>query len=50
VTQQLARVMVLEEGRPAADIADAAVAFCLGGVVAPNERRRGISGRSATAS
>jgi AcrR family transcriptional regulator len=53
VTQQLARVMVLELGRSAPEIADAAVAFCLGGVAAPSETRRGSAGgtgRSATAS
>jgi hypothetical protein len=45
--------MVLELGRSAPEIADAAVAFCLGGVAAPSETRRGSAGgtgRSATAS
>jgi AcrR family transcriptional regulator len=55
VIQQLAKAMVLEEGRPASEIAEAAVAFCLGGVLAPPaaENRRGAGrerGRAATAS
>ena len=33
VTNQLARIFVLRRGDPADDIADAAVAFCLGGLV-----------------
>jgi TetR/AcrR family transcriptional regulator, cholesterol catabolism regulator len=32
VTQQLARAIMLEEHKPASEVADSAVAFCLGGV------------------
>ncbi|MGH9062989.1 MAG: TetR/AcrR family transcriptional regulator [Acidimicrobiales bacterium] len=35
VTQHLARVMVLDAGDRHEDVADAAVAFCLGGLLAP---------------
>jgi AcrR family transcriptional regulator len=53
VIQQLARAMVLEEGRPAAQVADAAVAFCLGAVAATGQTGNRLSsgrGRAATAS
>lgn len=40
VTDHLARVMVLEQGRPAADAAAAAVAFCLEGILSPAAARR----------
>jgi len=46
VTDQLARVLVLEQGRPAGEVADGAVAFCLGGILAPAaaQRRLGRTG------
>jgi hypothetical protein len=39
VTDHLARVMVLEQGRPADDAARAAVAFCLEGILSPQAAR-----------
>jgi AcrR family transcriptional regulator len=43
LTQHLARVLVLEQGRPAGEVADSAVALCLGGILGPAaaERRLG---------
>ena len=35
VTEQLARALVLEQGKSASEVADAAVAFCLEGVLSP---------------
>ncbi len=46
VTDHLARVLVLEQGRPAEDAAAAAVAFCLEGILAPATARRRL-GRAA---
>lgn len=46
VTQSLARFVVLEQGRPAAEAADAAVAFCLEGILSPAAMRQRI-GRAA---
>ena len=40
VTDHLARVLVLEQGRPAAEVAEGAVAFCLGGILAPAAARQ----------
>lgn len=40
VTDHLARVMVLEQGRPADEVADEAVAFCLGGILEPATARQ----------
>ena len=46
VTDHLARALVLEHGRPAGDVADAAVAICLGGILdaATARRRLGVAG------
>jgi AcrR family transcriptional regulator len=46
VTDHLARALVLEQGRPAGDVADAAVAICLGGILDPATARRrlGVGG------
>jgi AcrR family transcriptional regulator len=43
VTDRLARVLVLEQGRPADEAGDAAVAFCLEGILSPTaaQHRRG---------
>ena len=46
VTDHLARVLVLEQDRPAEDAAAAAVAFCLEGILAPAAARRRL-GRAA---
>ena len=46
VTNRLARVLVLEQGQPAQDAADAAVAFCLEGILSPAAARRRL-GRAA---
>ena len=46
VTQQLARALVLDQGRPAAEASDAAVAFCLEGVLSPTALRQ-RQGRAA---
>jgi AcrR family transcriptional regulator len=43
VTGHLARVLVLEEGRPAAEAARAAAAFCLEGVLSPASARRRLA-------
>jgi len=40
VTDHLARVLVLEQGRSADEVADQAVAFCLGGILEPAAARR----------
>ena len=40
VTDHLARALVLEQGRGADEVADAAVAICLGGILAPATARR----------
>jgi AcrR family transcriptional regulator len=40
VTDRLARVLVLEQGRPATEAADAAVGFCLEGILSPSAARR----------
>ena len=40
VTNRLARVLVLEEDRPAEDAGRAAVAFCLEGILSPEAARR----------
>ena len=53
VTQQLARAIMLEGGKPASEVADSAVAFCLGGVISltgAQARAPGYAGRRATAS
>jgi len=42
VIQQLARALVLDQGRPADEAAEAAVEFCLAGVVSPTARRNRI--------
>jgi AcrR family transcriptional regulator len=42
VTQQLARALVLDQGKPAGEAAEAAVEFCLAGVVSPTARRNRI--------
>jgi AcrR family transcriptional regulator len=39
VVQQLARALVLDQGRPAHEAAEAAVAFCLEGVLSPTALR-----------
>src|ERR1700683_1992291 len=39
-TERLARVLVLEEGRPAVEAGDAAVAFCLEGILSPAAAQR----------
>jgi AcrR family transcriptional regulator len=39
VTHHLARVLVLEQGRPAEAVAEGAVAFCLSGILAPAAAR-----------
>lgn len=39
ITDRLARVLVLEQGRPADEVADAAVAFCLGGIASEGSAR-----------
>jgi AcrR family transcriptional regulator len=46
VTQQLARAIVLDQGRPAEEVADAAVVFCLEGVASPAALRQRF-GRAA---
>jgi AcrR family transcriptional regulator len=46
VTQQLARALVLEQGKAASEVADAAVAFCLEGVLSPTTLRHRL-GRAA---
>lgn len=46
VTDHLARVLVLEQDRPAEEAAAAAVAFCLEGILAPAAARRRL-GRAA---
>jgi AcrR family transcriptional regulator len=46
VTQQLARALVLDQGKPAHDAAQAAVAFCLEGVLSPDALRHRL-GRAA---
>ena len=46
VTNHLARILVLEQGRPADDAASAVVAFCLEGILAPAAARRRL-GRAA---
>src|SRR5579872_1294791 len=40
VTDHLARVLVLEQGHPAEEVAEQAVAFCLGGILEPVTARR----------
>jgi AcrR family transcriptional regulator len=40
VTDHLARVLVLEQGRGAEEVAEQAVAFCLGGILEPVTARR----------
>jgi AcrR family transcriptional regulator len=40
VTDHLARVLVLEQGRPAAEVAEGAVELCLSGILAPVAARR----------
>lgn len=40
VTHHLARVLVLEQDRPAPEVAEGAVAFCLGGILAVEAARR----------
>lgn len=40
VTNGLARSFIFERGDPPAEVADAAVAFCLGGLLGPTARRR----------
>ena len=40
VTQQLARAVVLDQGRPAVEASDAAVTFCLEGVLSPTALRQ----------
>ena len=53
VTHQLARSLVLEEGRPPEEVANAAVSFCLEGVLSPSalgSRRSRTSETRATAS
>jgi len=44
VTDHLARVMVLEQGRPADEVADAAITICLQGILSPTAARR-LDGR-----
>lgn len=39
VTDRLGRALVLERGRPASEVADAAVAFCLEGIVSESTAR-----------
>ena len=46
VTDRLARVLVLEEGRPADEAGAAAVAFCLEGILSPSAAQRRL-GRAA---
>ena len=46
VTQQLARALVLEQGTPAREAADAAVSFCLEGVLSPSALQNRL-GRAA---
>jgi AcrR family transcriptional regulator len=46
VTQHLARVLVLEEGRSAEEAAEAAIAFCLEGILSPAAAKRRL-GRAA---
>jgi AcrR family transcriptional regulator len=43
VTDRLARVLVLEQDRSAAEAGEAAVAFCLEGILAPGTARRRLS-------
>ena len=45
VTDHLARVLVLEQGRPPAEAAAAAMSFCLGGILSPEASalRRGAA-------
>jgi AcrR family transcriptional regulator len=40
ITDRLARVLVLEQGRPAEEAGTAAVAFCLEGILSPSARHR----------
>jgi AcrR family transcriptional regulator len=40
VTDRLARVLMLEQGRPAAEVADGVVAFCLEGIASDAARAR----------
>jgi AcrR family transcriptional regulator len=40
VTDHLARVLVLEQGRPADEVADAAAIFCLEGILSPSAAAR----------
>jgi hypothetical protein len=40
VNDHLARVLVLEQGRGAEEVAEQAVAFCLGGILEPVTARR----------
>jgi AcrR family transcriptional regulator len=47
VTQQLARSLVLEEGRDPQEVADAAVSFCLEGVLSPSALSNRLSRASA---
>jgi len=46
VTDRLARVLVLEQGRPAEEAADHALAFCLEGILSPTAARSRL-GRAA---
>jgi AcrR family transcriptional regulator len=46
VTDHLARVLVLEHGRPATEAADAAIGFCLEGILSPAAARHRL-GRAA---
>ena len=49
VTDRLARVLVLEQGRPADEAGDAAVAFCLEGILSPAAaQQRAGSGQPVT--
>ena len=45
VTDTLARVLVLEQGRPADEASDAAVAFCLEGILSPVAAQRRLGHR-----
>ena len=47
VTDHLARVMVLEQDRPAVDAADAAVSFALEGILSPDAAARRRPRRAA---
>lgn len=40
VTNHLARVLLLEQGRPAAEVAEVSVTFCFEGILAPGVQRR----------